>query len=1109
MRTIGLLLCVLGISTLAWSQGTQVSQIAGTVQDQTGASVPGAQVIVTNTDTGVPHQVESSTNGAYTVTSLPPGPYKLEVTKTGFANYQQIGIVLQVNTNPEINVTLKVGAASEQVQVEATAAQVETHQTGVGQVIDQQSVVELPLNGRQVTQLVTLSGASSVYTPASAGQSALSNKNYPTSVAFSIGGGQGGQTLFMLDGGNNMDVVSNVGLPMPFPDALQEFKVETSSLPANYGSQPGGVVNVVTRSGTNSFHGVAFEFLRNYDMNAKNFFATATDGLKRNQFGGDLGGPIRKNKLFFFGGYQGTYESSVPAANEMNVATAATIAGNFQPMMQTCYNNKQLAAPFVNNQIPASSISPFATNLLKYLPVSSNPCGTLFFGIPSSDHENQFVAKVDYQLSDTQSLFVRYFITKYEHAPVFENNAASGGPGLLTMSNNSTSVGLNDTVQTAVVGHTWTISSSMVNSIRAGFTRAANIRTTLDTIPTTEQLGVNATQVVAGYGFTSVSGFMTPECQNCSPGPWISTDYQLSDELNMIRGKHQIIVGAQLINERLNAFGNFSVNGNTSFSGTFTGNALADFMLGESSSFSQNTGQIADERLWVPSFYAQDNYRLNPHLTINLGIRWDPYLSPTKSVPEVSIFDPTWYAEGIHSTKFTNAPVGTLFDGDPGYPGNHYFEGRWSEWAPRIGVVFDPRGKGLETVRAGYGIFYGSTPLFEQGGSSAPYAYPVSIPNPVGGALNPYKGSTYGTNPFPLPNPIPGNIAFPLFGGGLGNFLLHPKPTYMEQWNLALQKQLKGNWLVSASYLGNRTVHLEYPQPENPVAYISGNCVAGQYGLTKAGPCSSSGNENYRRVLYLQNPATAQDYAALSPFGDSANASYNAMLISAQHRFASNYQFMANYTWSHCLTESEIGLNGAGFNQYVYNRAADKGNCLSDHRQVMNLTLFATMPTLPNKWMQRLLGHWQESTIFTAQSGSYSTITDGVDNSLTGISDRPNYTGQSVSVANQTISSWFNNQAFVDAPVNASCPSYGCLGNVGRQTVRGPGGWDTDIALIRGFPVTEHTHLDFRAEAFNLFNHPWFGNPSTSLNSPTFGQITSTLSPTNQRILQLALKYVF
>ena len=1087
MRLLSLVSTLAVVALSVWGQATQVSQVSGTTMDESRAAIAGAAITITNVDTGISRSPVSAADGAYLITNLPVGQYRLLAKKEGFAAYVQSGIVLNVNSNPRIDFTMRVGEVSEQIEVSASAAMVETQSTGVGQVIDQDRVVELPLNGRNITQLVTLAGGATDFVPTSAGQSLISNKNYPTAAAFSVAGAQGGQTLFLLDGGNNMDVVSNVGLPMPFPDALQEFKVETSSLPANYGSQPGGVVNVVTKSGTNSFHGNAFEFMRNYAMNARNFFAPTRDSLKRNQFGGTVGGPIRRNQVFFFAGYQGMRQKVAPAANIAYVPTAAMLQGDFSAF--AACNKVTLRAPFVNNQISPTALNPVALNLLKLIPVSSDPCGRLVYGIPNADHENQFVGKVDWQASGKQALFVRYFITDYQHPPSYEDN-------LLTMSTDA-SVGLADRVNSAVVGHTYTVGPSTINSFRAGFSRQSVIRYTPSSIPTPAQLGANVYQGVPGYNVFNVAGYFQPVCTNCSPGPWVSTNYQLSNELAMIRGAHQIAVGVNAINSRLNSFSNFQRNGNFTFNGQNSGNALADLMIGRPSSFTQNNGQIGNERLTQPSLYVQDNIRYRRFL-FNVGLRWDPYMAPSKAVPQVSIFDPGWYSAGVRSSVFTNAPVGTLFVGDKEMPGNQYFYGSLGHFAPRLGVVIDPRGNAKETIRAGYGIFYGGTPLWLQAGIFAPFTAPVNIPNPAGGLSDPFKGAVV-TNPYPIPDPMPSNVAFPLFGGGLGNFKLHPQPTYMHQWNLSFQKQLPGDWLFSATYLGNRTVHLEIGEPYNPGIYVPGNCVAGQYGLTAAGACSNTSNANYRRLMYLENPSKAQNYGALTGFGDGAVASYNGLLVSIQHRFTHNFTVLANETWSHCLTESEVALNGGGFGQNPFNRRAEYGNCLSGRKHTFNLTSVVASPRFNNPWLARLAGGWQQSTIFTAASGPYSTVTVGTDNSRTGGgADRPNIEGDP-NLSNPSISQWFDTTAFKPAAV-------GSFGNAGRGIILGPGAWNVDVALSRSFSVTEGQRVDFRAEAFNLFNHARFGNPTTAMNSATFGQITTARDP---RIMQFALKYAF
>jgi len=1099
VRAILVVLAYLLLCATVWSQAVTVAQINGTVKDQSDALLPGVEVKVTQTETGYNRTVVTDEAGRYTIPNLPVGPYRLEASLPGFRTYVQTGIVLQVNSNPTIPVVLAVGQVSETVEVDANAAQVETLNAGIGDVVDSRRVVDLPLNGRQLSQLITLAGAANEFVPTSAGQSLTSNKNYPTASAVAIAGSQGGQTLYLVDGGYNLDPVSNVGLPLPFPDAVREFKVETSSLPANYGTQPGGIVNVVTKSGGNDWHGGAFDFIRNYAFNARNFFAPVRDGLKRNQFGGTLGGAIIKDKAFFFAGYQGTYESVAPSANIVFLPTAATMQGDFTAMMSPLCNNglqKNLSAPFSGNKINPSLYNQVALSYLKLVPLSDNPCGRYVFGIPNTDHENQLVGRGDYQINTKQSFFVRYFYTSFQHPQVYNGN-------LLNVTTDA-SVGLDDVVQTGVIGHTYVLNPNLVNTAHLGLSRSAIYRVDDPKLPTPTQLGSRVTQGVPSYTFFNISGYFTAACQNCSPGPWVTNDFQASEDLNLIHGNHQISVGGAMIHETLTSLGNFSRNGNFTFAGTVTGNGLADLLIGAPSSFSQNNGQIGADRLNIPSAYVQDNYHLNSHLIANIGLRWDPYLMPYQAQGHVSIFDMDWYNANIHSKVFPNAPAGVLFVGDNGMPGKSYAFSRWGKFYPRLGLVYDPRGKGQETIRLGYGMFQGITPLFQQGGTHAPWSAPVSIPTPSGGLSDPYAGFP-GGNPYPLPENLPPSTTFPLFGGGLGQFSLHTKPVYMEEWSLAVEKQLPDDWMVSASYLGNRSLHMPVSIPANPVIYIAGSCSAGQYGLILAGPCSNTSNTNYRRLLYLADPAKGQYFGALSNFGDGGNANYNGFLLSVQHRFTKTYTVNANYTLSHCLAEGDASLNGGGSAHIYYNRHAEYGSCNSDRTHALNTSLVARTPTFSNSAFQKILGNWQESTIFTAFTGSPFTVSQGTDNTRTGGGDLPNLIGPT-RLAHPTVQQWFNVSAF-------AVPALGVYGNEGRNTLRGPGAWNADIALSRSFPITEKgQRVDFRAEIFNVFNHARFLNPGSgilptaTMNSPAFGQITSARDP---RIMQFALKYQF
>ncbi|HJT89510.1 MAG TPA: carboxypeptidase-like regulatory domain-containing protein, partial [Bryobacteraceae bacterium] len=432
MRLLAAACLFLEIAIAVWGQAVSTSQIKGTVHDASGLAVPGASVKATQTATGAARTTVSGADGGYVLTDLPVGPYQLEVTKEGFTKYVQTGIVLQVASNPTIDVALKVGSVTEQVQVQADAAMVETQNTGVGQVIDSQRIVDLPLVGRQVQDLITFAGG------ATQGSDSvqLSARNYPNVQAFSVAGGMSGGITYVLDGATHNDVYTMANMPLPFPDALQEFKLQTGALPAQYGLHSAAAVNAVTKSGTNEFHGDAFEFVRNYKFNARQFFSPTIDNLKRNQFGGTLGGPIRKNKLFFFGAYQATLTRQAPNGILSFVPTPVMLQGNLAAFASTPCQARPITvrdpftgAPLPGNQIPASELSPQALAIAGKLPPSADPCGRTTYGAIVQDNEHFGVGKVDYQLTPTHSIFVRY-LGAHDAQPV--PYALSGGNLLTT-----------------------------------------------------------------------------------------------------------------------------------------------------------------------------------------------------------------------------------------------------------------------------------------------------------------------------------------------------------------------------------------------------------------------------------------------------------------------------------------------------------------------------------------------------------------------------------------------------------------------------------------------------------------------------------------------------
>ena len=1082
---------ILAIATLAFvlgcvsgaGQAVSTSQITGTVHDSTGLAVPGAEVKVTQIGTGAVRTVTTRPDGGYVLPSLPIGPYQLEVSKEGFSKYLQSGIVLQVSTNPSIDVTLKVGSVTESVTVEANAAMVETHSTGIGTVVDQQRVVDLPLNGRTVTQLIYLAGA------AIPGRAARST--YPNQEAPSIAGGGTGSVAYILDGGMHNDTFNNENLPLPFPDALQEFKVETSALPAQYGYHATGAVNAVTKSGTNEMHGDLFEFVRNFQFNARNTFATARDSLKRNQFGGTIGGPIIKNKLFYFLGYQGTIQRSNPPTTISFVPTAAMLSGNFTDVTSpACNNGKQITLPaslgFVNNQIDPKLFSAPAVKLASFLtPLTSNPCGKVQFGAPANQTENQVVAKVDYQRSNQHALFARYFITHLEVPP--------GDPSQSFLL--SSVSGVSNQIQSLVLGDTYLIGANMVSSFRMTGTR--NLSTNiLNDFMNLSDLGVNIYSLPTPPRFMGLSVTNAFSLSGSTQRQPYNT-IQLAEDVSLVRGAHQIGFGVNFINTRAFASSGGTQNGIATFNGQATGLGNADLLMGKVATLQQGIVEISNQRQTFVALYLQDAWRINSRLTVNAGIRWEPMLAAYSPYDQVDYFSLPAFLQGVRSKVYVNAPAGLLFDGDPGGPTNkHYMNSRMGEFAPRLGIVWDPKGNGRMTVRAAYGIFYDLPSFaFLQLGFTPPFGQSVILSGVD--FANPWANYP-GGNPFPVA--LTNNSQFPLYGQ---YFPLRSEvvPSYTQQRNVSIQKQVGSNWLVSASYLGNQSTHLWTDQAMNPGIFLAGaSCVINGVSYS---PCSSPANTNQRRALSLLNGTQGQYYGPVSNLDTGGTASYNGLLIAVQHRLSGNFTMATNYTWSHCISDpytSAIGVPGA---QYTHpdDRRADRGNCASaDRRHVLTLSFVGLSPKFSNRSMQLVAGNWKFSTIIRAQSGGFFSVTTGVDTALNGINNqRANLVNGSPYPSVQSSAQWLSSTAF-------QAPLTGAYGNLGVNNLLGPGSLTADVALSRVLQIRERQNVEFRAEAFNVPNHVRLNNPTAALNSPLFGTITSAGDP---RIMQFALKYIF
>jgi hypothetical protein len=1073
--------CVLLSSRLALGQAVSSAQIHGEVNDATGAAVAGATIKATQIETQQVRTTVSNTDGSYVLPNLPVGPYTIEASSGGFKTYVQSGVILQVGNNVQINVGLQLGPVNQQMQVSADASMVETQDTSVSQVIDQRRIVDLPLNGRQATDLILLSGGSAV--PPNSTR-VITTHDYANAVGISVGGGQINGNNYLLDGGDHNDSHSNVNLPFPFPDALQEFSVQTSGVSSRYGVHPGSVVNVVTKSGSNQIHGELFEFVRNGDFNARNFFAATQDTLRRNQFGGTVGLPIKKDKIFLFSGYQATRIRTAPLVTIAFTPTQQVLNGDFSTIESAaCQSNKKAVqlidpsnnnAPFANNFIPTSRFSAPSLALAKLIPVSSDPCGRYTFAIPNPNDENQYIGRADYVQSSKHSIFGRYFIADFNNPPIFNGN-------LLT----TTRSGLEERTQSVVIGDQYSFTPTIVNSFRATFARLAINRAVSNELPSPVSIGVNMYNVYPHFIDLSVTNHFSIGGSSNAPAYYTRDQYQLADDIDMIRGRHHMAFGIELLNFRMNTRNVSYGNGEFSFGGSLTNDNLADFLIGRPSGVIDANFDEDGLRQKYIGLYAQDDIQVAKGLSVHVGLRWEPFLPEHERVGRGNHFSMDAFVAGQKTNEYTNAPAGLLFASDPGIP-IAYANSRYLDFAPRIGLAWDPTGSGRQSIRASYGIFYDTpesylTAPFSQ---SAPWGSQINITAPVGGFVNPFLNYP-GGNPFPTPFPPTKNVIFPQQATYV-NMPLNLHHPYMQQWDLSVERQIARDWLASATYVGNKATHLYSSEEANPAVYGAGATLT---------------NTNQRRVLYLLNPAAGAYYSTITQVDDGDNTHYNALRLSLQHRFAQHFTLLSVYTYSRCMQDAVTLPNKISGNQYQnpYNRNADYGRCDFDLPHNIVNSLVYESPKFANRAVNMIGGNWQLGFLISYRSGFPFTPLTGSDASLTGVGqDRPNVAGDPY-VRNTTTLTWISPSAFTP---NAA----GKYGNAGSNSLGGPGffGWDTN--LTRLFRITERHRVELRFEFFNTLNHTNFNNPINSLKSATFGLLQSSADP---RLLQFAAKYSF
>lgn len=1036
------------------AQVVPTTTLNGTVTDPSGAVIPSATVEAVNTATGVKRQTMSNAQGQYFFNFMLPGKYQVDVTAPGFSAYHQAGITLDVNVPSTVNVHLGVGSASTQVTVAANAEMIDTESSTLHQVVGQQYLGNLPLDGRNAATLVTMApGVTS-----SPGQYNDSYANSGNEVAYSVNGTYGDQVGYNLDGAPHKDLISDRNATFPNPDALAEFSVQTNNFDARFGGVGGAVVNIVTKSGTNTIHGDLFEYVRNGDLNAINYFATTQDKLKRNQFGGVVGGPILKDRLFYFGSFQATTINNISEGNLAIVPTAAERQGIFPGMT-----------------IPESSWNALSKNMLADIPTTSDPNGQLRYSLPSITRNYEGLGKVDDTLGRHQLMASAFFV----------NYTSQGWNGNKTLLNYG--LGQQQTTSEGKVSDTFAVNPHLVNSFVVDMLVLNSVQNTSAPFSIFDfgDPGVAEPQTrfkETGITVTGFSGWGTG--RSSPPGKWYQEAIDTSELLNYVRGKSSLTVGAEYDPYlRFDSATGYEEEPVYNFNGYATGNAFADFLLGDVYKFTQTAGKAKYTRGHQFAAFAQEDWHVTRKLNLNLGFRWEPFFPYT---------DPDHgqiggYIAGAQSTRFPLAPQGMLFAGDAGFPNG----GMWdnlANFSPRIGAAYSLRSGPHSTVlRGGMGMFYIQPymVLWNNFVQNAPFS-PSATLNGVNFS-DPY-GSAGQQNPFPPFAPVNPNksttfitpITYQYFDP-------HWHLGYMQALNFTLEQQLAPNLMVRASYVGDRGVNLQDNNEINAAIY---------------GPGATVSNTNQRRPLY-------PTYASMIEMNNQGWSHYNALQMTLEKRTSKGLSFVANYTHSRTTdnqsTDKQLSLtNPDPFNPNFNNGLADE-----DVPNAFSLNGVGELPQLHSapRVVRAIAGGWGLSGILTWANGQPFSITSGQDNSRSGVGmDRADLAaGNSPSLSSnrpraQVLQQYFNTSAFT---TNA----LGTFGDAPRNLLRNMNYFNMDAGLQRTFPVGDRLRFKFRVEEFNSTNHPHFSQPGSNVSAKsTFGKITGAGEP---RILQLVGRIEF
>jgi hypothetical protein len=1045
----GILCAALAALFVLPARAQTTGSIVGKATDPSGAVVVGATVKATNQETGFSRQTTTDDFGQFILTLLPVGKYTLNGEKSGFEVFVLRDVVVLVNQNVRADIALAVGKVTQTVSVQASGAVVETRSATLGEVVSEKQILELPLNQRNFLNLATLQAG---VVPA---MTITSNNTpaYPGGVqaVFHVNGLRLQSNNFLLDGADNNEPFLGAAMSTPSPDALEEFKILTNNYSAEFGGGGGSIVNIITRQGTNRFRGTVYDFFRNDALDARNPFAQSREKLRRNQFGASLGGPIIHDKTFFFANYEG-FRSREGITRVATVPTTAQRMGNFGPGLM----------------IPPGTFNPVAVNLLPLIPPANQGTNQFVSSPVSENNSDQFTIRGDHAINAKNYLSARYHFNQGKILRNFTNT-------LFGISIDLPTFPLEDDyrLQNFAVADTHFFSSVFTNEARFAFNRGRFDSAISKIIRTPASFGFNlpSTKPEGNMPLIAIAGFTAFGTFNDSPSFRRENVYQYQDTLSYIHGKHAFKGGIDFDKTQMNIPRSDSIaEGAYLFVGAATGNAFADFLTGQPFLFVQAGGVTTREwRYSSFNFFVQDEYRVRPNITITMGVRYELPLPPTDSKNRVVALRP-----GVQSVVNPTAPLGLLFVGDTGITRSTIATDK-NNIAPRLGVAWDVRGDGKYSVRAAYGVFFdriiglipfqfGLDPPFDII-PAIPFPFIPSFGDPFNG-MSPFQGRT-------AQQVAAANI-FPAF-----SFLqvMDPKmrTPYVQQWNLTGQWQALKDMVVQVAYVGSKStklpqaVEINSARPTRPFA-----------------------------------PAFLQ----LSSYQTAANATYNALQVTANKRLGNGLSLLGSYTWSKSIDGASNPVNflnpsnEATYPQDRLNLRAEKGRSAYDARHRFVLSALYELPFLKNRKdaIGTAFGNWQVNGIITEQTGFPFTVLDSSDPNQDGdATDRPDIIGNPFAGAHSP-SLFFNPAAFAH-------PAAGNDGNAGRNILTGPGIANVDFSIFKNFPVWDTRNVQFRAEFFNLINHVNFDIPVNDINSPNAGAILRTRLPSRQ--IQFALKFNF